>query len=260
MRCLDGKVVVVCAGGTGSSRLGASIGCTTARRLAAEGAKVVVGDLDLGAAESSVALIRGDGGTAVAQRYDAGSDGDTAVLMQRAVDEFGGLHGVHFNATDPEATHQDGEFDVTDVPLELFHRVLDIGLVGFVLAARHAVPHLLDQGGGAIVGTSSGAAYVGMDNRVSYACAKAGMGAVVRHIASRFGNQGIRANLVSPGFVPSTAMLDEPSLQHNAAHPRSHRLGRPDDIAAMVALLLSDDGEWVQGQAMVVDGGTVMRP
>jgi NAD(P)-dependent dehydrogenase (short-subunit alcohol dehydrogenase family) len=259
MRGLDAKVVVVCAAGTGASRLGASIGSVTARRLAAEGAKVVVGDIDVDAARRTVELVEADGGTALAQEYDAGSDEETRVLMQRAVDAYGALHGVHFNATDPDATHLDGDYDVTDVPIELWHRVVDVGLLGFLLAARHAIPHLLDQGGGAVVGTSSGAAYVGQETRVSYACAKAGMGAVARHIASRFGPRGIRANTVSPGFVPSAAMLADERLKQFDTHVRSHRSGRPDDIAAMVAFLMSDEGEWVQGQCIGVDGGDVMR-
>jgi NAD(P)-dependent dehydrogenase (short-subunit alcohol dehydrogenase family) len=85
------------------------------------------------------------------------------------------------------------------------------------------------------------------------------MGAVVRHIASRWGGQGIRANTVSPGLVPSAVMLADERFQKMLHHPRSHRLGKPDDIAAMVTLLLSDDGAWVNGQAICVDGGTVMR-
>jgi NAD(P)-dependent dehydrogenase (short-subunit alcohol dehydrogenase family) len=260
MRGLDGKTIVVCAAGTGASRLGASIGSVTARRLAAEGARVVVGDIDVVAAQRTVELIRAAGGSAIEQAYDAGSDEQTRMLMERAVEEYGGLDGVHFNATDPEATDQDGDYDVTTVPLELWHRVVDVGLLGFALAARHAIPYLLERGRGAVVGTSSGAAYVGQETRVSYACAKAGMGAVVRHIASRFGPRGIRANTVSPGFVPSPAMLADERLQHLATHPRSPRFGRPDDIAAMVAFLMSDDGEWIQGQSIGVDGGAVMRP
>ena len=256
---LRDKVIVVCAAGTGSSPLGASIGCATARRLASEGARVVVGDVDVAAASRTVDLISGDGGVAVAHEYDAASAEQTESLMGRAVTEFGALHGMHFNATDPDATHRDGDYDVTDVPLDLWHRVVDVGLLGFVLAARYAIPRLIDEGGGAIVGTSSGAAYVGQETRVSYACAKADMGAVVRHIATRFGSRGIRANTVSPGFVPSAAMLADASLQQHAVHPRSHRGGRPDDIAAMVAVLMSEDGEWVQGQSICVDGGVVMR-
>jgi NAD(P)-dependent dehydrogenase (short-subunit alcohol dehydrogenase family) len=141
----------------------------------------------------------------------------------------------------------------------VWHRRLNVGLLGFVFAARHAVPHILERGGGGIVGTTSDAAYVGEPVRVAYAAAKAGMGAVVRHIASRWGAEGIRANAVSPGLVPSAAMMADARFAKMLQHPRSNRFGKPDDIAAMVTFLLSDDGAWVNGQCICVDGGTLMR-
>jgi len=261
VRGLQGKVVVVCAGGTGDGTwIGPSIGGVTARRLAAEGAQVVVGDLDEAAAHRTVALVAADGGTAVGQHYDAGDEASTRALMDRAVAEYGGIDGVHFNAIDTSADDQDGEHDLTTVPLDAWHHRLDVGLLGFVLAARHSVPHLVTRGGGGIVATTSDAAYLGEPVRVAYAAAKAGMGAVVRHIASRWGADGVRANAVSPGLVPSELMMTDPRFAKNLRHPRANRFGTPDDIAAMVTFLLSDDGAWVNGQSLCVDGGTVMRP
>jgi NAD(P)-dependent dehydrogenase (short-subunit alcohol dehydrogenase family) len=260
VRGLKNKVFVVCAGGTGdASWIGPGIGATTARRLAAEGAKVLVGDLDEAAALRTVARIRAEGGSAVGQQYDAGDEASTRALIERAVSEYGGIDGVHFNAMDIPPVDLDGEHDLTTLPVDAWHRRMNVCLLGFVFAARHAVPRLLARGGGGIVGTSSDAVYLGEPVRVAYAAAKAGMGAVVRHIASRWGGQGIRANTVSPGLVPSAVMLADERFQKMLHHPRSHRLGKPDDIAAMVTLLLSDDGAWVNGQAICVDGGTVMR-
>lgn len=262
MRGLQGKVLVVCAGGTGDgSGLGPSIGGVTARRLAAEGAKLVVGDLDEAAAERTAELITAEGGSAVAQAYDAGDEVATKALMERAVAEFGGIDGVHFNAMDTsKASEEDGDHDLLTVPLEVWHRRLDVGLLGMLLAARHSLPQLLERGGGAIVATTSDAAYLGEPVRVAYAAAKAGMGAIVRHIASRWGRSGVRANAVSPGLIASEAMLADERFRKLAKLPRASRRGRADDIAAMVAFLLSDDGEWVNGQSICVDGGTVMRP
>jgi NAD(P)-dependent dehydrogenase (short-subunit alcohol dehydrogenase family) len=261
VRGLGDRVVVVCAGGTGDGTwIGPSIGGVTARRLAAEGAKVVVGDLDEAAAQRTASLIADEGGTAVSQQYEAADEESARSLVQRAVAEFGGIDGVHFNAIDTSAADVDGEHDLTTVPLDVWHRRLDVGLLGFVLAARFAIPHLVERGGGAVVATTSDAAYIGEPVRVAYAAAKSGMGAVVRHIASRFGPDGVRANAVSPGLVPSTLMMADPRFQKNLRHPRANRFGRPDDIAAMVTFLLSDDGAWVNGQSISVDGGTVMRP
>ena len=262
MRGLQGKVFVVCAGGTGDDRwLGPAIGGTVARRLATEGARVVIGDLDAAAADRTAARIAAEGGAAVSQQYDASDEASTKALIDRAVAEYGGIDGVHFNAMDTSAAAEvDGEHDLTTLPLDVWHRRLNVGLLGFVLAARYAVPHLLERGGGGIVGTTSDAAYVGEPVRVAYAAAKAGMGAVVRHIASRWGAAGVRANAVSPGLVPSAAMMADERFAKMLHHQRSNRFGKPDDIAAMVAFLLSDDGAWVNGQSLCVDGGTVMRP
>ena len=263
MKGLRDKIIVVCAGGTGdASWLGPAIGGTTARRLAAEGAKVVVGDLDEAAAQRTAALITAEGGSAVSQRYDASDEASTRALIERAVAEYGGIDGVHFNAMDTsDAAEADGAHELTTLPHEIWHRRMNVGLLGFLLAARYTVPHLLERGGGGIVGTTSDAAYLGEPVRVAYAAAKAGMGAVVRHIASRWGSAGVRANAVSPGLVPSAMMLADERFAKLAAepHPRSNRFGRPDDIAALVTFLRSDDGAWVNGQTLCVDGGTVMR-
>jgi NAD(P)-dependent dehydrogenase (short-subunit alcohol dehydrogenase family) len=260
MRGLRDRVFVVCAGGMGDSHwIGPGIGAAIARRLAAEGAKVVVGDLDEAAAWRTADRIRADGGSAVGQGYDAGDEGATRRLMERAVAEYGAIDGIHFNATDITAGDIDGQHDLISLPLDVWRRRLDVGLLGLVFAARYALPHMLERGGGGIVATTSDAAYVGEPVRVAYAAAKAGMGAVVRHIASRWGARGVRANAVSPGLVPSDLMMADPRFQKMLQHPRSNRLGRPDDIAAMVAFLLSDDGAWVNGQSICVDGGTVMR-
>jgi NAD(P)-dependent dehydrogenase (short-subunit alcohol dehydrogenase family) len=268
VRGLEGKVVVVAAGGTGASdgtSHGASIGGATSRRLAQEGARVVVGDLDVAAADRTVELIRDAGGVAVAHGFDATDEAQTKALMDRAVAEFGALHGVHFNAMDLSAAAigVDAQHDLLTLPLAVWQHTIDVGMTGFLLAARHSIPHLLEAGGGALVATVSGAVYVGEPIRLSYAAAKTGMTAIVRHVASRWGREGIRANAVAPGAVPGEELLatmPDERRERMFAMGRSHRLGRADDIAAMVTYLCSDDGEWVNGQILAVDGGNTMRP
>ena len=268
MRGLEEKVIVVAAGGTGASdgtSHGASIGAATSRRLAEEGARLVVGDLDLPAAERTVAAIEAAGGKAVAQQFDAGDDASIKALMDRAVSEFGGIDGLHFNAMDMSAATLgvDGKHDLMTLPLDVWQRTLDVGLTGFLLASRYALPSMLERGGGGIVCTVSGAVYVGEPIRVAYAATKTAMTAVVRHIASRWGHEGIRANAVAPGSVPGPEVWDampQAGRDRMMRMARSNRIGRADDIGNMVTFLLSDDGSWVTGQVIAVDGGVTMRP
>ena len=154
MRGLEEKVIVVAAGGTGATdgtSHGASIGGATSRRLAQEGALVVVGDIDEGAAKRTVGLIEADGGKAVAHQFDAGEDDQIKSLMDRAIGEFGGIDGVHYNAMDMSrpTLGVDGEHDLLTLPLEAWQRTLDVGLTGMLLAARHSIPTMLERGGGA---------------------------------------------------------------------------------------------------------------
>ncbi len=255
MRGLGGKVAVV-AGGAGG------IGTATCVRLAEEGATVVVGDLNGPAAQAVAEQIVGQGGRAAAWTTDTSDEASVAELVGFAVAEYGGLDLLHANAADlsPEIIGRDS--NVVDVPLEVFDRTMEVNMRGYLLCARHAVPELRRRGGGALVFTSSVASFVGEPERPSYAMAKSAINALVRHIASCWGKQGIRANAVAPGLVLTAPVRDSiaPEFRDQAlSMTRSARLGRPEDIAAMVAYLGSDDGEWINGQVFSVDGGAVLR-
>jgi NAD(P)-dependent dehydrogenase (short-subunit alcohol dehydrogenase family) len=124
------------------------------------------------------------------------------------------------------------------------------------------LPELLKRGGGSLVYTSSASAFMGEPQRLAYAISKNGLHGIVRHVATRWGKQGVRANAVAPGLVmtePVRAMLTAEQRETVLGITRSTRLGEPRDIAAAVAFLLSDDGEWINGQVMSVDGGVTMR-
>lgn len=261
MRRLEGNVVVVVAGGSRVDK--PSLGGATARRLASEGASVVVADIDPDAAATTVDAITAEGGTAVAAVCDASDETSVQAALQLAVTTYGGLDGVHSNAMDmsPGTLGVDSEHTITTLPLSVWQRSLDVGLTGFFLVCRNAIPLMLERGGGSIVGTASGAVYAGEPVRVAYATAKTGMTAVVRHIASAYGRQGIRANCVAPGFVmPPAAIEGYDARMVEVSKARSSRPGSPDDIAAMVAFLLSSDGEWLNGQTFGADGGAILRP
>jgi NAD(P)-dependent dehydrogenase (short-subunit alcohol dehydrogenase family) len=253
MRRLSGKVLMVIGGGSG-------IGAATAQRLAQEGATVLVADLD-GATAEGVAgdIIRG-GGCASGIACDISDEASVRGLMECASQKFGGFDGVHINAADMKTLLLDT--DVVQVPLEVFDRTLQVNLRGHMLCTRYVIPELLKRGGGAIVYTSSGAAFAGEPTRVSYAVSKSGLHALMRHVATRWGKEGIRANAVAPGLVITEQLRTNfPQDLADAVlkDTRSPRLGKSEDIAAMVAMLLSDDGAWINGQVISVDGGTTLR-
>jgi NAD(P)-dependent dehydrogenase (short-subunit alcohol dehydrogenase family) len=255
MRGLEGKVAVV-AGGAGG------IGTATSTRLGEEGANVVVGDLNGDAARAVAQTIVSHGGAAIGVEFDIADEASVGSLFDAAIDEFGGVDLCHANAADLSVPVITGDTDALDIDLAIWDRTLNINLRGFLLCTRRAIPQFLERGAGAIVYTSSAASFVGEPARPAYASAKSGVNALMRHVASRFGKKHIRANAIAPGLVVSDQMsevipkdLQERSLRGT----RSWRLGHPRDIAAMVAFLLSDDGEWINGQVISVDGGVTLR-
>jgi NAD(P)-dependent dehydrogenase (short-subunit alcohol dehydrogenase family) len=252
MRGLTDKVVVV-AGGAGG------IGTASCVRLAEEGAAVVVGDLDGEAARVVAARINDAGGRAVDVAFDIADETSVSALIGVALEAYGRLDLVHCNAAalDPETIGRDS--DVETVPLDVFDRTIAVNLRGHVLCTRLAIPHLRQRGGGAIVYTASAAAFIGEPQRPSYAIAKSGITALTRHVASRWGKEGIRANAVAPGLILTPAVLAGSMADHALASVPSPRLGDPGDIAAAVAFLMSDDAEWINGQVISVDGGGTMR-
>jgi NAD(P)-dependent dehydrogenase (short-subunit alcohol dehydrogenase family) len=253
MRGLKGKVVVIVGAATG-------IGKATAIRLAEEGVSLALGDINVAGVEAVALQVNEAGGRAVAQACDISDDASVKALVDAAVRIYGGIDFMHANAADLAIIFSDT--NAVDVPLEVFDRTIAVNLRGHLLCTRHAIPELQKRGGGAIVYTSSGAAYAGEPERVSYAMSKSGINALMRHVASRWGKEGIRSNAIAPGVVlteSSTVTMPQAMRDMILAMGRSPRLGCPDDIAAMVAMLFSDDGEWINGQVVSVDGGVTLR-
>lgn len=253
MRRLEGKTILVAGGG--------GIGGGLARRFAQEGAHVVLGDIALEPAEALCAELNQAGGSAVATVLDGSDEASAKAAVDLARSRFGGLDGVHINfATFVDLDQARG---IMELPLEAFDETMRVNLRGYYLCARAAIPALLERGGGAMVMTSSPAACKGTPGQVAYSVAKAGVEAIMRHVASRYAEHGIRANCISPGSTMHERRESEldPEIKEwclSLARIKS-RLGRPEDIAAMSALLMSDEGSYITGQVIGVDGGVVMR-
>lgn len=251
MRGLGGKIGIVAGGARG-------IGAATARRLAEEGATVLIGDLLLEQAEETAGSIREAGGKALAVALDGTNAESQKAIVAAAVDQFGGLDFYISNL----AGGTDGDIDALNCPVEVLDKSFAINTKSHFLATQAALPAMLERGGGAMIYTSSGAASGGAPWQVAYPMTKNAIHALARHVASRWGKQGIRANAVCPGLVLTEAvkihLTDEYVEKGLKAVPHT-RLGQPEDLAAILTFLASDDGAWVNGQVWHVNGGAQMR-
>jgi len=139
--------------------------------------------------------------------------------------------------------------------------LLRVNLRGTMVASRTAIPHLRKRGGGVIINTSSGAALAGALSHTAYSASKAAINSLTQSIATQHGKEGIRCNAVSPGLIVTPATRDSYASsgvgEIMLRHQLSPRLGRPEDVAAAVVFLASDDAEFITGQVLCVDGGSL---
>ncbi|MFF1933324.1 SDR family NAD(P)-dependent oxidoreductase [Streptomyces sp. NPDC058228] len=240
----DGYGVLITGAGQG-------IGAATARRLAGEGARVLVTDLDGDRAEHTAAAIRKTGATAEALPCDVGDRTAVEAAVARAVEAFGTLDVLVNNAY--RCTPDTPLFE--DEPDDVWQGDLDATLTGPYRCARAALPHLVASGRGAIVNIGSVNGEQDFGNH-AYSAAKAGLGSLTRTLAGHAGPRGVRVNLVAPGTIRTDAWAgrDLELDRVSAVYPLG-RVGEPDDIAAAVAFLASRDAAWITGTTLRVDGG-----
>ena len=255
MARLTGKVAIVTGGAMG-------IGAATARRLAADGASVLVADIDLDDAEANSRQIRSAGGRALALTTDVSDDAQVRAMVERAVTEWGRLDILVNNAFDPVRGADGSVLDVAE-------GAWNSGLAGVItpiyLATRHAVPVMEQAGGGSIVNIASVHGFVNAPGAAVYETGKAAVIGITRQTATEFGPIGIRVNAICPGHIV-TERIDAEMWSGN---PSGHaffaeqyplrRTGLPDDIANAVAFLASPDAAFITGHALVVDGGLTIQ-
>jgi NAD(P)-dependent dehydrogenase (short-subunit alcohol dehydrogenase family) len=249
MARLDGKVAIVTGGGSG-------IGRVTSELFAAEGARVVVADVQSDHAASVAAAITASGGRATAIAVDVTNEDQVASMVGCAVDTYGGLDVLMNNA----GIFPDDDGGVLDTPPSTWELVMDVNLKGVWLGCRAAVPAMLASGGGSIVNMASFVALVGAATaQVAYTASKGGVLAFTRELAVEYARQGIRANSLCPGPIETpllAELLADPARrQRRLTHIPIGRFGRPEEIARAALFLASDEASFVTGSSMVVDGG-----
>jgi NAD(P)-dependent dehydrogenase (short-subunit alcohol dehydrogenase family) len=255
MQGLDGKRIVVASGATG-------IGAATAKRLAAEGARLIIGDINEAGVRMTVDHIRDRGGTAEAVRFDLADEASIAAMMALCVARFGGLDGLTVVGANIDAARKEAGGDLLAMDPHNWQRSFEVNVTGHGLAMRAAIPHMIRSGGGAIANVTSYAAIAGYPGQPAYSSSKAAQHALIRHVARRWGKQNIRCNGIAPGWVLTDAVkefVEQKILDAEIAAIPLTRLGTPEDMAALLAFLLSEESSWITGQIININGGAAFR-
>lgn len=246
---LEGKTALVTGAGNG-------IGRTIALTYAAEGANVVVSDINDEWGRETVALIEKSGGRALYQRADTSRAEDHVTLIETARRAFGRLDVACNNAG------ISGEFTPTAETSDAqWQRVIDINLSGVFYGVRAQLRAMLETGGGAIVNISSIAGQIGIEGITPYTAAKHGVVGLTKTVAWEYGSKGIRINSVGPAFINTTLVQNVPPETRKQLEEMHalRRLGETEEVANLVAWLSSDKASFVTGSYYAVDGGYLAR-
>lgn len=240
---LDGKVALITGAGSG-------IGRATSILFAKEGAKIGVADNVPAGAEETVKLIEEAGGEAIAITADVSKVSDVENMVKAVVDAYGRLD-ILFNNAGISAVNR---AFTADLSIEDWDTVININLRGVFLGCKFAIPHMLKNGGGSIISTSSVNGLRAATTIAPYCASKAGVINLMRTVAAEYGQQGIRANAICPGVI-ETGMTQEFVPLFDFSYICQGRSGQPDEIAQAVLFLASDDSSYVTGAAIPIDGG-----
>jgi NAD(P)-dependent dehydrogenase (short-subunit alcohol dehydrogenase family) len=242
------KVALVTGGGSG-------IGRAAALLFARDGAQVVVADVNDANAQATATLIGDAGGDATACTVDVRDDASVAAMVATATERYGRLDAAFNNAgISPDAK------PFTEHTLAEWQRVIDVNLTGVFLCLQAELRVMVEQGGGAIVNTSSGAGVVAAPGQPQYTAAKHGVLGLTKQVAQEYARAGVRVNAILPGMT-DTPMMQEYLVEHGAMVRMLPfgRLATADEVAQAAVWLCSDAASYVSGASLVVDGATICR-
>ncbi len=247
---LAGKVALITGAGTG-------IGRATAVAMAAEGAKIVVAELNKQAGEQTAQIVAQAGGDCIAVATDVTSEESMKAAVAAAVGHYGALHVLHNNAGG--STNIDDT--VVDAPIEEFWRVINLDLFGTFLGCRFGIPAIVASGGGSVINMSSNVALMGIPGRDCYTAAKGGVAAITRSMAVEFAAKMVRVNAIAPSATMTARV--RALVAGNASLSKladAHLVGliEPEDIANMAVFLASDESRMVTGHVYPVDSGVTI--
>ena len=247
---LDGRVALVTGAASG-------IGKATSRRLASEGAAVVVTDLQDEAGEAVAAGIREDGGRAIFVHHDVSSQADWEAALQATREEFGRLDILVNNAGIGDTA------PIEETELEDYEKTIAVDQTGVFLGMKLAAPMLIDSGHGSVINISSIFGTTGgFGASPAYHAAKGAITTLSKNAALHWAAEGVRVNSIHPGFI-DTPLLDQakgtPFEELMVSTTPMGRLGRPEEVAAAIAYLAGDDASFVTGTELYVDGGYTAR-
>lgn len=248
---LEERVAIITGAASG-------IGRASAKRLAKEGARVSIGDIDFAGATEVVQEIKSAGGHAMCVETDVSNEDAFRALIAKTIDHFGRLDILHNNAAALGNASIGGDGGIESLEVDVWDRTMAINARSVMIGCKHAIAPMLESGGGSIINTSSGAAILGGLTGTAYATSKAAVNCLTQYVATQYGKQGIRCNAILPGLIMTPAVeigLTQEAVDMILDHHMTKEAGRPEDIAAMVAFLASDDARYVTGQLLRVDGG-----
>lgn len=249
-RGIEGKVAIVTGAGQG-------IGEAYAKALGAQGASVVVADINETNGARVAADITAAGGSALFVRVDVASPESTQALAAATIDAFGGVDFLVNNA----AIYHDMELSaLISVDWDYYRRFMAVNMDGALLCIRACYESMAARGGGSIINQSSTAAWMAIGY---YGIAKLGLNGITQSVARELGPRGIRVNAIAPGPTDTEAtrrIAPEPIMKHILAGMPLARMGSVDDLVGICLFLLSDESSWMTGQVVNVDGGQIMRP